>query len=402
MNFIQNIFSIKNDDTYHKIIRILGIKIKIKNVNKYVLYQLSNLINDRTAQVISNEQILAQDSVRVVSQDATNSIRAVAQEINGFTQHTLLNKNILYNNDFEKQYVEQFYVVYESADFQEKFLKLVNGLDEDSAKTIATIINRQLAIRNTLGQPNDIYNLEEKNKIRELNENFWPLIIKLSEEMYALGKYLLPINHFEPSVFYDKHGLDYVKDLESIKNKDIIDAGGFIGDSILILSPLTNKAVYSFEPVVANYELMKKTVQFNNIKNAVCENYALGNNKDIIEIHVNSSASSVSDLIVNETKYVSKCDVIKLDDYVFENNLDVGLIKVDLEGYEQKFLAGAMRTIKEQKPVLLLSIYHNPDDFFNIKPLIESWNLGYTFKVFKPVDYSISLETLLIAEVVKN
>jgi len=402
MNFIQNIFSIKNDDTYHKIIRILGIKIKIKNVNKYVLYQLSNLINDRTAQVISNEQILAQDSVRVVSQDATNSIRAVAQEINGFTQHTLLNKNILYNNDFEKQYVEQFYVVYESADFQEKFLKLVNGLDEDSAKTIATIINRQLAIRNTLGQPNDIYNLEEKNKIRELNENFWPLIIKLSEEMYALGKYLLPINHFEPSVFYDKHGLDYVKDLESIKNKDIIDAGGFIGDSILILSPLTNKAVYSFEPVVANYELMKKTVQFNNIKNAVCENYALGNNKDIIEINVNSSASSVSDLIVNETKYVSKCDVIKLDDYVFENNLDVGLIKVDLEGYEQKFLAGAMRTIKEQKPVLLLSIYHNPDDFFNIKPLIESWNLGYTFKVFKPVDYSISLETLLIAEVVKN
>ena len=80
-------------------------------------------------------------------------------------------------------------------------------------------------------------------------------------------------------------------------------------------------------------------------------------------------------------------------------DIEVGLIKVDIEGAEQDFLAGARKTIEKHKPVLLMSIYHNADDFFDIKPIIESWNLGYKFRIHKPVDYSVSREVLLIAEV---
>ncbi len=50
---------------------------------------------------------------------------------------------------------------------------------------------------------------------------------------------------------------------------------------------------------------------------------------------------------------------------------------------------------------MLISIYHNPDDFFEIKPLIESWNLGYSFKICKPVDKSVSDETALFCEVLE-
>ena len=50
---------------------------------------------------------------------------------------------------------------------------------------------------------------------------------------------------------------------------------------------------------------------------------------------------------------------------------------------------------------MLLSIYHNANDFFEIKPLIESWNLGYTFKICKPVDWSLSKETALYCEVLE-
>ncbi|HEB7542554.1 TPA: FkbM family methyltransferase, partial [Campylobacter coli] len=71
----------------------------------------------------------------------------------------------------------------------------------------------------------------------------------------------------------------------------------------------------------------------------------------------------------------------------------------DIEGFEQDFLKGALETIKKHKPALILSIYHNIDDFFNIKPFIEQLNLGYTFQVIKPVDGSISLETILLCEV---
>ena len=51
---------------------------------------------------------------------------------------------------------------------------------------------------------------------------------------------------------------------------DIIDAGGFIGDSVLVLSPLTGGKVYTFEPVRENFDLMQKTMELNHITNAVC------------------------------------------------------------------------------------------------------------------------------------
>jgi hypothetical protein len=63
-------------------------------------------------------------------------------------------------------------------------------------------------------------------------------------------------------------------------------------------------------------------------------------------------------------------------------------------------LAGAINTIKKQKPVLLLSIYHNANDFFEIKPLIESWNLGYKFKIRKlSMKEYFLVETMLICEI---
>lgn len=68
-----------------------------------------------------------------------------------------------------------------------------------------------------------------------------------------------------------------------------------------------------------------------------------------------------------------------------EHKLDVGMIKVDIEGAEQSFLKGAKKTISEQKPTLLISIYHNLDDLMAIKPMIEEWNLGYKFRIYRPV-----------------
>ncbi|MFX3627500.1 FkbM family methyltransferase [Campylobacter sp. LH-2024] len=81
--------------------------------------------------------------------------------------------------------------------------------------------------------------------------------------------------------------------------------------------------------------------------------------------------------------------------------MEIGFIKIDIEGFEQECLKGVINTIKTQKPAMLISIYHNPDDFFNIKPLIESWNLGYKFKIYKPIDFYIGLETALYCEIDK-
>lgn len=90
--------------------------------------------------------------------------------------------------------------------------------------------------------------------------------------------------------------------------------------------------------------------------------------------------------------------MITVDDYVNNNNLEVGLIKVDIEGAEPLFLEGAKNTIIKQKPILLLSIYHNAHDFFELKPLIESWGVDYRYRIYRPTIETATSEILLIAE----
>ena len=108
-------------------------------------------------------------------------------------------------------------------------------------------------------------------------------------------------------------------------------------------------------------------------------------------------ASSIVN-VDSEKNNVQKIKTVTIDNFVRENQLEIGLIKLDVEGFEQQVLKGAEETICQQKPILLISIYHNADDFFNIKPWIESLNLGYKFKIFKPTNSAILAGMLLIAE----
>jgi len=62
-------------------------------------------------------------------------------------------------------------------------------------------------------------------------------------------------------------------------------------------------------------------------------------------------------------------EITTLDSYEFDN---VDFIKIDVEGYEPKVLAGAEKTIKKHWPVMCVEI--NTDDN-NSQEILESW--GY-------------------------
>ncbi|EJK3623968.1 FkbM family methyltransferase [Campylobacter jejuni] len=290
---------------------------------------------------------------------------------------------------------------------KELFLKIKEfdkNLNQESRMLFYKIISRMLlAYQN----PNRFVLADdnEKNELKNIQNNFFSEIFRLEDNkdpIFCYKGYFLPIRQFEISVFLNKHGLYLFEELtlNSIKNKDIIDVGGFIGDSAIFFEKeVTLKNIYSFEATKSNYDLMLKTLKLNNSSRIIPVNKGLGSKNEILNITVNGGGSSLISSSVNGDN-IEQCEVITLDDFVKEHNIEVGFIKVDIEDFEQEFLKGAINTIKTQKPAMLISIYHNYSDFFQIKPLIESWDLGYKIKIFKPVDGDISTETALLCEVV--
>ena len=80
-----------------------------------------------------------------------------------------------------------------------------------------------------------------------------------------------------------------------------------------------------------------------------------------------------------------------------EHSLEVGLIKLDVEGAEPEIIQGALNTIKSQKPLLIIAWYHTPEEFYELKPYLESLNLGYKFKVRRSSLALPLTDTVLIA-----
>lgn len=286
-------------------------------------------------------------------------------------------------------------------DILEQTRALVENLEAKEARKILLVIKRLQQIHNN--KPH-ILELKEKSEIDALNaaREFQANIIKLND-IYIYDGYFLPKMHGISTFFY-RHGLHILESstLQKMKNLDFIDVGGYIGDSAIIFErEFCDKTIHTFEATSSNFKLMLKTLELNKSKRIIPVNKGLGSKNESIEIAVNDSCSTMNNEVktMNEFLESEMCEIITLDSYVRENNVNVGFIKVDIEGFEQEFLKGAKETIRHFKPAMLISIYHNGSDFFKIKPLIESWNLGYKFKFFKPIDGTISIETALYCEI---
>ena len=313
----------------------------------------------------------------------------------------LYQKEYPLNVEFERSYYRDFPVCSspEAPEFQENFLSLIRGLDEKSVETVVLAIQRIKLIQTTADPFLGLYSEEERRVMRQLTEHFYSNILQLSEETYFYRGYLLPVNHFEPCVFLDKCGLSCLEHPERLRGCDIIDAGAFIGDSALILSPLTDRNVYAFEPVPANYKHMLQTIKMNGLTSVEPCPYALGAEQGKITISINDSSSTQFENKALSYEGTVEAEVMTIDEFAREHDLRIGLIKADIEGAESLMLQGAIETIQSQRPALLISIYHNAADFFKIKPWLEALDLGYKFKIRHPVGGTVMTETILIAEV---
>ena len=276
---------------------------------------------------------------------------------------------------------------------------LLKSLDAESSSKIINIVkNIELILANDC-IPLDLFSHKEKNDLLKLYDLYQRKLIKLEDDVYAFENKLLGVNYFGVSVFIAQHGVITLSEAQrkDINTGTIIDVGGFIGDSSLVFSHLFPQSkICSFEALPDNIKMFKKTIELNSLSNVEIIEKALGDSVQKLPLSNFGDASSLL-CAANVNNVV--VDITTLDNIVDEYNLDkIKLIKVDIEGFEQKFLCGARNTIEKHRPIMLLSIYHNYDDFVGILPLVESFSLNYKFRIFKHTDGLALGETLLICE----
>jgi FkbM family methyltransferase len=260
---------------------------------------------------------------------------------------------------------------------------LIKDLDDESKNAISIILKDAEYI--------------SKNNYIDMLRNFFSNEDKIMKHLELINQYRdlkLSVNIFDQSVFDYKHGLPFLpkKALKFLDNKDFIDCGAYIGGSAIIFEKYYNpRKIYAFEPEKENYAHMLNAIKFNDLKKVVPIEIGVGSKEEKVSF---LPMQSLSKVISDDSD--NKIEISTLDKYVFDRNLDVGLIKMDVEGFELNALKGAERTINQFKPVLSLSIYHNAEQFINVIKFVKELALDYKIIIRHLSDIPI-IETYLIA-----
>lgn len=165
-------------------------------------------------------------------------------------------------------------------------------------------------------------------------------------------------------------------DLLLIKERDVIvDVGAYYGDSVADFIQSFGQdsygkfVCYEITKDVCN-QLQENVKNFHNIE---VRNLAVGDKNSKVFMAENMSSNSANQTAQSGNHAVK---MVTLDDDLPQK---IDLIKMDIEGGEEKALLGCQRHIKTEKPNLLVSVYHNNSDIFKLAKIIYGMNPNYKF-----------------------
>jgi len=197
----------------------------------------------------------------------------------------------------------------------------------------------------------------------------------------------------EHSTWYFNLGLDLVpkSSIDNLRGKAFLDIGAFWGDTALKMLELEPGEIWTFEPEENNFQLLSEVISGNNLGGVIKPVKLGAGSKDSTSFISSSGGSSKTD-----EKGGQKIDLVSIDSFVKEKNLEIGMIKMDIEGNEYEAILGAEHTIKTYRPLLIISLYHNGKDFFEIPPLLKSWNENYNFRFFNAAVADLNEKLLIV------
>lgn len=178
--------------------------------------------------------------------------------------------------------------------------------------------------------------------------------------------------------------------LQPAGSKEIfVDAGSFDGMTSIYFDKWSKKDsfVYAFEPDLRNAEKCHKNLEEQGIKHEV---FPKGLWSEETQLHFKAIANGASNVDDSGEEVIK---VTSLDKELGDKK--VTFIKMDIEGSELMALYGAQKVIVENRPKLAISIYHKPEDIWEIPSIVLQYNPDYKLYIRH---YSLTdFETVLYA-----
>ena len=171
---------------------------------------------------------------------------------------------------------------------------------------------------------------------------------------------------------WDKKEKDFFHFLDMLPDGEVIlDLGANIGvTSFYIATKRPQSTVFSFEPLKANMEILKRVKKRFHLKNIKDFMLAVGNENTVIEmvmpvIH-NVPMHGLSHVVCqdipdNNSGIKFDVEMVRLDDLkeLQQTGKRVTGIKIDVENFEYFVIRGAEELIKKDQPIIYCELWDN-------------------------------------------
>lgn len=161
---------------------------------------------------------------------------------------------------------------------------------------------------------------------------------------------------------YEKDNYDFIKD--HVKHgMHVIDIGAHIGLFSVCTSQLAGPTgkIVCFEPTPGTFEILKNTLKLNHCDNVIPRREAVGSTAGKATFYVSDEivgCNSNSLVQMNKSRQAGQdVMVTTVDDICRDHALKPGLIKIDVEGAELNVLKGAGRTMKNERPIMIVGLH---------------------------------------------
>lgn len=157
----------------------------------------------------------------------------------------------------------------------------------------------------------------------------------------------------------------------------LIDAGCCTGDTTVVFAEAVGPAgrVIALDPVQAHIDVCR-------------HNFARPGFEHVSMIEAGVSDHTVAAPPVASPSYSpgwrvdesggNAIPLTRIDDLVLDRRIDrIDYVKLDVEGSELAALRGSLASIHKFRPKLAISIYHKPDDYFELVDFVHDLGLGY-------------------------